>query len=206
MKASASGGENPDAVFVEKRVWDIPTRLFHWALVMTVITGLYLGEFREFSTIELHFYAGYATAALLAFRILWGFTGSKPSRIRALFPSPKRFFKYTATLRKRHPSGIAGHNPLGALSVLAMITALLFQVITGLFSEDDGLFSEGPLAGYAGGSTVLTMTSLHHTGSRVIMALIGIHILAILFYLLWKRENLIKPMLTGIKLIRRNTD
>jgi len=144
MTDATPGRADPGQPLEKRRVWDVPTRLFHWALVGTVVTGLYLGEYRDFSTINLHFYFGYATGGLLAFRLLWGFIGSKPSRLSALFPSPRRLFSYLSTVRKRQPSGVAGHNPLGALSVLAMIAALAVQVTTGLFAEDDGLFAEGP--------------------------------------------------------------
>lgn len=193
----------PDETLEKRRVWDLPTRLFHWALVGTVVTGLYLGEYRGFSTINLHFYFGYATAGLLAFRILWGFIGPQPSRLRALFPSPRTLFAYLGKIGRRQPSGVSGHNPLGGLSVLAMIGALIVQITTGLFSEDDGLFAEGPFTDYISDSTVLTMTSIHHTTSRVILFLIATHIAAILFYWIWKRENLIKPMISGWKWVKR---
>ena len=200
MAAEPTGSDNS---LEQRRVWDIPTRLFHWSLVGTVVTGLYLGEYRGFSTINLHFYFGYATAALLAFRLLWGVIGPQPSRLSALFPSPKRLFNYMATLGRRRPSGTAGHNPMGALSVVAMIVALIVQITTGLFAEDDGLFAEGPFSEYISDSNVLTMTAFHHYTSRVILALIAIHIAAILFYQVWKRENLVKPMITGWKWVKR---
>ena len=203
MAETTSGPDGPDGKLEKRRVWDIPTRLFHWALVGTVATGLYLGEYRDFSTINLHFYFGYATAGLLAFRVLWGFIGPQPSRLKSLFPSPKTLISYLAKIGRRQPSGVAGHNPLGGLSVLAMIGALIVQIVTGLFAEDDGLFSEGPLSEYISDSTVLTMNSIHYITSRVIIGLIAIHIAAILFYMFWKRENLIKPMISGWKWVKR---
>jgi cytochrome b len=190
---------------VRRKVWDVPTRLFHWALVGTVLTGLYLGEYRSFSTIQLHFYFGYATGALILFRLLWGIVGPAPIRLSALFPSPRALFAYLRNLFARRPSGVAGHNPLGALSVLAMLVALSTQVITGLGAEDDGLFSAGPLAEYLSSSMVLKMTAIHHYSSRAVMALIVIHLAAILFYRLWKREDLVTAMGTGWKTVRRDT-
>jgi len=192
----------PDTV--RRRIWDVPTRLFHWALVGTVLTGLYLGEYRDFSTIQLHFYFGYATGGLLVFRLLWGIIGPAHARLGALFPSPRALVAYLRTLFARRPSGTPGHNPVGALSVLAMLAALSVQVVTGLCSEDDGLFSEGPLAAYLNGSTVLTMTAVHYWSSRVVMALIVLHLAAILFYRLWKREDLVTAMITGWKTVRRD--
>jgi len=190
----------------KRKVWDVPTRLFHWALVGTVLTGLYLGEYREFSTIQLHFYFGYATGGLLVFRLLWGVFGPAHARLSALFPSPGALIGYVQNMFARRPSGVAGHNPVGALSVLAMLTALCVQVVTGLCAEDDGLFSEGPLVEYLDSSTVLTMTAIHHWSSRVVMALIVLHLAAILFYRLWKREDLVTAMVTGWKTVRRPDD
>ena len=185
-------------------VWDVPTRLFHWALVGTVLTGLYLGEYRSFSTIQLHFYFGYATGALIAFRLLWGIIGPASVRLGALFPSPKALIAYLGSLFTRRPSGVAGHNPLGALSVLAMLAALITQVVTGLCSEDDGLFLEGPLVEYLDSAMVLQMTAIHHYSSRVVMALIVLHLAAILFYRVWKHENLVTAMVTGWKTVKRD--
>ncbi len=203
MSAATPGPEGSGDTMEQRRVWDLPTRLFHWALVGTVATGLYLGEYRSFTTIELHFYFGYATAALLAFRVLWGVIGPRPSRLKSLLPSPKRLFSYLSRIGRREPSGTEGHNPLGGLSVVAMLLALSVQIVTGLFAQDDGLFSEGPLAEYVSDSTILTMNSIHYITSRVILGLIALHIAAILFYLVWKRENLIKPMVSGRKWVRR---
>lgn len=203
----ASGVEVPPDAAAEterRKVWDLPTRLFHWALAGTVLTGLYLGEYRSFTTIQLHFYFGYATGALIVFRLLWGVVGPRPVRLGALFPSPRALLRYVGGMFARRPSGVAGHNPLGALSVLAMIGALSVQVVTGLGSEDDGLFSAGPLVPYLSDGTVLQMTALHHYSSRVVMALIVVHLAAILFYRLWKREDLVTAMVTGWKTVRRD--
>ena len=197
-------GSEPDTV--RRKVWDVPTRLFHWALAGTVLTGLYLGEFRQFSTINLHFYFGYATGALVVFRLIWGIVGPPHARLRTLFPSPKRLFNYVRTMFRRRPSGVAGHNPVGALSVLAMLATLIVQVGTGLCSEDDSLFSQGPLAEYLDSSTVITMTAIHHYSSRLLMALIVLHLAAILFYRVWKRENLVTAMVTGWKTVREDRD
>ena len=184
------------------RVWDLPTRLFHWALVGTVCTGWYLGEYRSFSTIQLHFYCGYATGALLAFRLLWGLVGPRNIRLSALFPSPRRLRDYLKHVLRRSPSGVAGHNPIGSLSVIAMLLLLLTQVGTGLFSEDDSLFSKGPLANYASEAMRLELTAVHYISSRLILAVIILHVAAILFYYIWKRENLIRPMITGWKSVK----
>lgn len=189
-------------VLKERKVWSLPTRLFHWALAGTVLTGLYLGEFREFSTIQLHFYFGYATGGLLVFRLLWGLFGPAEARFSHLVPSPRSLVSYLKHVLARRPSGVAGHNPLGALSVLAMLAALAVQVMTGLGSEDDGLFSSGPLVPYLDSGTVLKMTAIHYWSSRVVMALVVLHLVAILFYRVWKRDDLVTAMVTGRKKVR----
>lgn len=188
------------------RVWDLPTRLFHWALVGTVCTGWYLGENRNFSTIQLHFYFGYAVGGLLVFRLIWGMIGPSNVRLSALFPSPRKLRAYLSGIKDRKPGGARGHNPMGALSVLAMLIVLILQVVTGLFSEDDSLFAEGPLAQYVSTEMMQQMTSLHHLTSKLVMLLVVLHLAAILFYFVWKRENLVKPMITGWKKVRRKAE
>ena len=186
-----------------EKIWDPVTRLWHWALAASVIAGWCFGEFRSFSTIQWHFYLGYTTGGLLVFRYLRGFFGPVPIRHRTLFTTIPTLLAYARYLGSRNPSGTPGHNPLGALSIIAMVLALTFQVTTGVFSEDDGLFSSGPLASEVAGSTVRLMTRLHHIGSKVILVLVGLHLSAIAFYLIWKKENLIIPMLSGWKWVRK---
>ena len=192
-----------DAGLHREKIWDPVTRLWHWALATSVIAGWCFGDFRSFSTIQWHFYLGYTTGGLLVFRYLWGFVGPAPIRHRTLFASLPSAFQYARDLGTRQPSGTPGHNPLGALSIIAVVLALTFQVSTGVFSEDDGLFSSGPLASEVSNATVRLMTKFHNIGAKVILALVGLHVAAIGFYLIWKRENLITPMLTGWKWIRR---
>ena len=184
-------------------VWDLTTRLWHWTLALSVITGWFLGEFRSFSTIEWHFYCGYLTGALVLFRYAWGFLGPQPIRFGTLFASTRHVFSYLRTIGRREPSGLEGHNPLGSLSVFALLLALTVQVTSGLFSEDDGLFSAGPLASEVAGSVVRQMTQIHHIGARVILVLVIMHLGAIAFYAIYKRENLVSAMINGRKLIRR---
>ena len=185
------------------KMWDAVTRSWHWALAASVIAGWCLGEFRSFSTIDWHFYLGYTTGALVVFRYLWGFIGPEPIRHATLVGSLPRLDTYLRTALCHEPSGTRGYNPLGALSIIAMIVALTFQVTTGLFSEDDGLFSAGPLAAEVTGATVRRMTNLHNIGAKVVLGLTGLHVAAVLFYLVWKRENLITPMLTGWKRVKK---
>ena len=185
------------------KIWDPVTRLWHWALATSVIVGWCLGDFRSFSTIQWHFYFGYTTGGLLLFRYLWGFVGPAPIRYKTLFATLPGLFDYIRLAGSRTASGTPGHNPLGVLSIFAIVLALTFQVTTGLFSEDDGLFSGGPLSGEVSGNTVRLMTKFHNINAKVILGLVTLHLAAIAFYLVWKRENLITPMLNGWKWVRK---
>jgi len=183
-------------------VWDPVTRLWHWLLAASVITGWILGEFRTFSIMQWHIYLGYLTGGLLVFRYIWGWVGPAPIRHRTLVASLRGIPAYLRRLGHRRPSGVAGHNPLGALSVIALVLALTAQVVTGLFSEDDALFFSGPLASEVSSDTIELMTSYHHLFSNVVLVLVALHVAAILFYLVWKRENLVVPMLNGLKWVK----
>ena len=155
-----------------------------------------------FDTIDWHFYLGYTVLGLMVFRCIWGFVGPAPIRIRALLPSPSKTLQYLKTIGHRYPGGSPGHNPIGSLSVIAMISSISLQAVTGLFIESDEFFEYGPLAAYVSDDTIGLMTWLHHLNAKVILLLVVLHIIAILFYLLWKKENLIKPMITGWKWVK----
>ena len=178
------------------------TRLWHWVLVLAVGVGWSFGKFMTFDTIRWHFYIGYLILGLLAFRYLWGFIGPAPVRYRALLPRPRDVLAYLGQIGRREPGGSPGHNPLGALSVIAMLVAISAQALTGLFIESEDFFEYGPLAGYVTEATVSRLSWLHHVIADVILVLVVLHVAAILFYLFWKRENLIKPMLTGWKQVK----
>ncbi len=183
-------------------IWDPVTRAWHWLLAASVITGWALGEFRTFSVMQWHIYLGYLTGALLVVRYVWGWAGPAPVRHRTLFASLRGVPAYLRRVGDRRPSGVAGHNPVGALSVIAMVLALTAQVVTGLFSEDDALFHSGPLASEVSSATVDMMTGYHHFFARVVLALVVLHLAAVLFYLVWKRENLVAPMWHGRKWVK----
>ena len=182
------------------------TRLWHWVLVLAVCLGWSFGKFMTFDTIEWHFYMGYLILGLIGFRLIWGLIGPEPIRLRALLPGPKQTIDYLKHIGRREPSGVPGHNPLGALSVLAMLIAIGAQAIIGLFIESDDFFESGPLASTIEQSTINSLTWWHHTIANVILILVILHVAAILFYLIWKRENLIKPMINGWKRVRRQPD
>lgn len=176
---------------VRTRVWDLPTRLFHWtlaALVIFSVVTIKLGG----NWMEWHFRSGYAILTLLLFRLLWGFAGSRYARFASFVRGPRAVADY---LRGR-VAHAAGHNPLGALSVLAMLVLLLSQVSTGLFSND-GSYTEGPLAKLISGSLSNLLTSVHKAGEFALYGLVGLHVAAIVYYAVARRERLVPAMVTG---------
>ena len=185
-----------------RNIWDPFIRFWHWLLVVSVVSGWLLGEFRTFSVMQWHIYCGYMTGALLILRILWGFIGPATVRFNALAIHPRHLLCYAKTIFKREPSATPGHNPLGALSIVAMLIVLSLQVISGLFSEDDGLFYSGPLATMLSSAMVVKMTAVHNYISNLVLVFVLLHVFAVLFYLIWKKENLIKAMITGNKLVK----
>ena len=178
------------------RIWDLPTRLFHWLLAVSVI-GLIVTAKVGGDAMNWHFRLGYVVFALLLFRLVWGFVGGRWSRFASFFPTPARLGRYLRG--QARPEDHAGHNPLGAFSVLAMLLVLAAQVGTGLFSDDDIAFA-GPLTGLVAGSTVRAASSYHKdVGQLLVIGLVVLHLLAIAFYFFAKRKNLVRPMVTGNK-------
>lgn len=178
------------------RVWDLPTRIFHWALAFCVISLIITGT-RGGAAMEWHMRLGYCVIALLLFRIVWGFIGGYWSRFVHFFYSPITIFNYLRG--KSLPAQDIGHNPLGSLSVWAMLIILIAQVSTGLISDDE-IATQGPLTKFVTSATSLLATSYHkHWGKTIIILLVALHIAAILIYLFKKKHNLIRPMLLGDK-------
>ena len=174
------------------RLWDLPVRVFHWSLVLAVSTAVVTGELGG-SWMTLHGRAGLAIVGLVVFRLVWGLIGSTHARFVRFAPTPGRLKAY---LRGRW-AGV-GHNPLGALSVFALLALLAAQAGTGLFSHDDIAFS-GPLFNLVDEAIAGRLTGLHKQLANVLLALLALHIAAIAFYVGLKKENLVKPMLTGWK-------
>lgn len=175
------------------RVWDLPIRLFHWLLVIC-IAGSFATIKLSDGLIQWHAYFGYSILTLLIFRIIWGFVGSTHARFLSFLPTPKSLLDY---LRGKSLH-VLGHNPLGALSVFALLFALSVQVTTGLFVDDEIAF-QGPLAKYVSSSVVSLFSQIHEANQVVIYILVTIHIAAIVYYRKFKGEDLIKPMINGDK-------
>lgn len=172
------------------RVWDAPTRLFHWALVACV-AGAYASVKAGGLWMDWHVRFGTVTFGLILFRLLWGFVGPHYARFAQFVRGPRAIWQQL----QGHVSGHAGHSPLGALSVIAMLTLLAFQTITGLFANDD-IFTSGPLA-YISSDWSAQLTRLHKLSEWPLIILLGTHIAAILWYRAVRQNDLITPMVTG---------
>jgi cytochrome b len=176
------------------RVWDLPTRIFHWALAASVLGSL-ATAWAPGSWVEWHARLGYGSLALLVFRLLWGVVGGRWSRFTSFLYSPRSVMAYLRG--SPHPDHLVGHNPLGAGSVFAMLLVLLVQVGTGLVSDDEIAF-QGPLNRFVATSKGLAATSYHkNIGQWLVVALVVLHVGAILYYLLKKGDNLVRPMVSG---------
>lgn len=178
------------------RVWDLPTRIFHWALVVLLagqaISGTVGGD-----AMVWHFRFGYAVLTLLLFRLVWGVVGGRWSRFSAFVYGPASVINYLKGLGK--PEHSVGHTPIGAVSVFALLALLLAQAGTGLLSDDE-IAAAGPLTPWVSSATVSLATRYHASiGKWVLLALVVLHICAVLFYWWKKNENLIKPMWHGDK-------
>jgi cytochrome b len=179
------------------QIWDLPTRLFHWLLVALVAASFASGKVGG-NAMFYHEWCGEAILGLLIFRLVWGFIGSTPSRFRTFLVGPSTVFRYALTLLRRDREPHLSHNPLGGWSVMAMLLALLIQAGTGLFANDD-IATEGPLYQWVSKAASDRLTSIHHLNHDVIIILVAVHVGAVLFHLIYKKENLIKPMITGVK-------
>jgi cytochrome b len=179
------------------RVWDLPTRLFHWLLVALVVSSFATGKLGG-NWMLYHERCGEAILALLIFRLAWGFIGSTASHFQTFLAGPSTVLRYALTLFRREPDHHLSHNPLGGWSVAAMLLALLIQAGTGLFANDD-IATEGPLYKWVSKAASDRLTSIHHLNHDVIIILVVVHVAAVLLHLVYKKENLITPMITGVK-------
>jgi cytochrome b len=183
------------------RVWDLPTRIFHWLLAASVISSIVSG-LRGGNALEWHMRLGYLAFALLLFRIVWGLVGGRWSRFGSFIYPPGTLLRY---LRGEQLAGEhldVGHSPLGAFSVFGLLALLALQVGTGLFADDE-IATTGPLIKYVSGATSLALTRWHKlSGQWLIVALILLHIAAIVFYRVRKKQDLVRPMIHGDKVLR----
>ncbi|AUH64465.1 cytochrome b/b6 domain-containing protein [Paracoccus zhejiangensis] len=184
------------------RIWDPLLRGFHWLLATLVIANWLLGKLGP-NDMSLHFYLGYTIAGLLVFRVIWGFVGPEPARFSSFLRGPGAIRDYLGHMFRREPSNWPGHNPLGGLSVIAMLVVLIYQVVTGLISDPEDFVNVGPLAGAVGSDIATEAPGWHELGANLILILVLLHVAIILFYRVWKNEDLVRPMITGWKWVRR---
>lgn len=175
-------------------VWDLPVRVVHWALVGLIGFSWYAAKD---GLMDWHRLSGYAVFGLLAFRVLWGFFGPSTARFASFVKGPRAVRLYVGTLRSRTTAGGVGHNPLGALSVIVLLLILCTQVGTGLFAVDVDGIESGPLSDWVSFNRGRSLALLHHVCFTALQVLVVLHVAAVLFYLVYKRDNLIWPMITG---------
>ena len=176
------------------KLWDGPTRLVHWALVVLIGFAWWAGETGH---MDWHRWSGYGVIGLLVFRLIWGFAGSASARFASFVRGPRTTLAYLRTLPGRARTEVPGHNPLGAWSVLAILAALVAQVVTGLFAVDVDGIESGPLADKVSFDTGRTLAAWHHWAFWALEVLVALHVAAVVFYLAYKGSNLVGPMLTG---------
>jgi len=171
-------------------VWDLPTRLFHWLLVALIAFSWWSAENDE---LDLHIWAGMAVLSLLLFRLLWGLFGSSTARFASFVRGPRAVLAY---LKDANSWPFAGHTPLGALSVLALLGVIAAEVGLGLVAVDEDGLAEGPLAHLVSLDMSDIATDLHEDLFNVLLALIALHLAAILYYRL-RGKRLAGAMVTG---------
>ena len=177
------------------RIWDLPTRLFHWLLVVLVFLSWLSAEFGH---LDRHMTIGYIVLTLVLFRLIWGLVGSEPSRFAAFVRGPGAIGRYTADLARLRPPRSAGHNPLGAVFIVVMLALVAFQASTGLFA-DDAIFTRGPLAKLVSSETSKMLTSWHKQSFDLLVIVIAVHVAAAVLYEAVFKQKLVRAMFTGRK-------
>ena len=180
-------------------IWDLPLRLFHWLLVVTIVASYIATELGGL-WLEWHSHFGVFTLALIVFRIAWGFLGSTYARFSSFVPTPARLHIFFSS-----KWSAVGHNPLGALSVFALLGLILIQSGLGLFAVNDEIDFHGPLYDLVNAAWSDLLTSWHAQGFNALLLLIGLHVSAIVYYAWLKHQNLILPMITGRTNVANNT-
>ena len=176
------------------RVWDLPVRAMHWSLAIAIGVCWWSGINNE---LEYHTYSGYAVLWIVLMRLYWGMVGSSTARFVNFVRGPKAVLDYATTLHRRDTPRSHGHNALGAISIVVMLGLVLTVVGLGLFAVDvDGLYS-GPLSSYVTFKQGRHIAHLHYDWFNILLWMIGLHLAAVFFYFLYKRQNLIGPMISG---------
>lgn len=184
--------------FETVRVWDPLLRSFHWLLALCATVAWILGKYGP-DVMTLHFYFGYAVLGLLAFRLLWGFVGPANARFANFVYGPVTVLGYLRGMLRRQPTYRLGHNPVGGLFALVLLSVLTAHAVTGLFADPEDYINVGPLADLVSNDMARKALSWHNTLSWAVLGLVALHVAAVVFYAKWKREDLVRPMITGRK-------
>ncbi len=187
----------PATDLISAPVWDAFVRVFHWSLVLLFTVSIISGKVGG-NAIQWHMWSGYAILALVTFRIIWGFVGGEYARYVSFLTGPVRAMKFAKGLLGKTHEHVIGHNPVGGWMVVALLVLLAMQAGLGLFSNDE-IATTGPLARYVSDETSITLMGRHRTIGDILLVLVGIHIAAVLFHLIVKKENLIRAMFHGNK-------
>ena len=198
MSAAPAMGETASAKTARLRIWDGPTRVMHWLLVAFIAVCWWTGVDDQ---LQVHLYAGYAILWIVVLRLYWGFAGSSTARFAHFVRGPRHMLDYARTLHRRDTTHSYGHNPLGAISVLVMLGVVLAVVGLGLFAVDvDGLYS-GPLSVFVSFRLGRHLAHLHYRWFEYLLAVIALHLAAVVFYYVYKRQNLVFPMISGSRTV-----
>ncbi|MBF0434883.1 MAG: cytochrome b/b6 domain-containing protein [Magnetococcales bacterium] len=180
--------------------WDLPVRLCHWLLVALVIDAWISNKFGDIR-LRWHLWNGYAILTLLVFRIIWGFVGSSTARFTNFMTGWSEVVHYLKSTMHGNAPSYPGHNPAGGWSVAALLSLLTMQGLCGLFASDD-IMASGPLNFLVSETMAGKLSTLHSVGFWLLLGMITVHLSAVFFYLLFKKDNLITPMITGVKHVR----
>lgn len=179
------------------RVWDLPTRIFHWMLLALVLLAWFTGE-EEGAAAQVHRYAGEAIAGLIVFRVLWGFIGGERARFADFAAGPTAIAEHVRDLFSTQPKRYLGHNPLGGVAVFLLLAIIAAAVVTGLFAGGEA--NAGPFAGLGG----LELSEAHEVVFRILQALVVVHVLGVIVETLRSKDALLPAMITGVKRRRRD--
>lgn len=196
-----AGPPKPRTPMLMMRVWDAPTRLFHWAIVVLIAISYFS---MKFDYVQVHYLSGYTVLTLLLFRLGWGIFGSETSRFRQFLRSPVAGVRHLADFSKREPDREVGHNAAGGWMVLVMLLALAVQACTGLFAGDP-IEGGGPFVDQIASGPQHLLSKIHDINFNIILGLMALHIVAILAYAAVKRHDLVRPMITGKKRLPATT-
>jgi len=177
------------------RVWDLPTRIFHWTLAVLVAFSFVTGKAGG-SWMDWHLKSGYAILTLLAFRVAWGLVGGETSRFAHFVRGPRAFLSFAGSLGRKAHRATTGHNPMGGWMVVFLLVILAAQAATGLFSDDE-ISTTGPLAEKVSNAVVAKMSSFHYYNGWTIAAAVALHVIAVAFYQIALKIDLVRPMVFG---------